>query len=164
MILMNVWNCSNWRNILDINSRYYRVGIRLQFDKNVDSEVKRAVIEFTKWLRSQYFFPVRVPIYFKAAVYVRTQDGDRVTAKIFEPFNKANEPYISIATGEIKDKKAFQSKDNFLAGILGSMVHELTHYFQWVNDIDLTDRQAERQANYYRKKIIQQYALTREHP
>ena len=41
--------------------------------------------------------------------------------------------------------------------ILGSLVHELTHYFQWVAELDQTDSASERQANYFRFRIIEQF-------
>lgn len=161
---MNIWKSNDWKSIVDVEAPNYRSGLRLVFEKDVDSEVKRASTEFIGWLRSQYYFPIRIPIYFKTAKYIRTQDGDLVPSKIFEPFDKTTEPYITIATGDIQEKIMSKGKDNALAGILGSIVHELTHYFQWINDVKLTDRQAERQANYYRKKFIQEYASIRDHP
>lgn len=43
------------------------------------------------------------------------------------------------------------SEDNTLAAILGSIAHELTHYFQWISDSRLTDIGIERQASHYKK-------------
>ncbi len=161
---MNVWKNGNWKNIVDSKSKYYRNGLRLHFQKGVDLEVKRSCVEFAKWLRKQYYFPLRVPIYFKTSKYIKCQDGDMVSAKIFMPFDKSLEPYITIATGDITEIKLKKGQDDALAGVLGSMVHELTHYFQWLNDLNISENQAERQANYYRNKIVDEYALTREHP
>jgi len=54
--------------------------------------------------------------------------------------------------------------DNALAAVLGSIAHELTHYYQWINDIELTEIGFERQASHYRDRIISEYSQTREHP
>ena len=55
-------------------------------------------------------------------------------------------------------------KDNALASILLSLAHELTHYYQWINNIQLTPTGRERQATKYANYIIDEYASTREHP
>ena len=44
-----------------------RGGIRLRFDPGVDPEVRRALMQFVRWLQTQYAFPVRVPVYVRAA-------------------------------------------------------------------------------------------------
>lgn len=41
--------------------------------------------------------------------------------------------------------------------ILSSLVHELSHYFQWVSGLQQTNAVSERQANYYRFRIIEQF-------
>ncbi len=161
---MNIWKSDNWRRSIDTSRANYRYGLRLKFQKGVDTEVKKACIEFAKWLRNKYYFPVRIPVYFKASEYVKTQSGEFVSAKFFEPFDKMVEPYISIATGDIEEIERKYGKDDALAAVLCSLAHELTHYFQWINDVNLTDNQAEKQARYYKKKIVDDYAMTREHP
>ncbi|EOO25981.1 hypothetical protein ICM_00435 [Bacillus cereus BAG1X2-3] len=45
-----------------------------------------------------------------------------------------------------------------------TIAHELTHYFQWINDIKLTRIGYERQATTYSGYIIDEYKETREHP
>ena len=54
--------------------------------------------------------------------------------------------------------------DNALAAILGSIAHELTHYFQWVNGLQLTNTGEERQAKRNKRFVLDKYAETREHP
>lgn len=161
---MNIWKCDYWKTIINVNSSFNRSGLRLHFQKGVDEEVKRSCSEFAVWIRKQYYFPIRLPIYFKASEYVKIKTGEFVSAKFFEPFDRTVEPYISIATGDVIEIEKNYGQDNALAAVLSSMAHEITHYFQWINDIRLSDKQAERQAKYYQKKIIREYALTREHP
>ncbi|MCL2670548.1 MAG: hypothetical protein FWF10_00740 [Clostridiales bacterium] len=51
-----------------------------------------------------------------------------------------------------------------MASYLFSLAHELTHYFQWINGIQLTEIGEERQATCYANWILDEYAETREHP
>lgn len=57
-----------------------------------------------------------------------------------------------------------RGKDNALVSYLHSIAHELTHYFQWLNGIELTPIGTERQAVRYAGLILDKYAETREHP
>ena len=41
--------------------------------------------------------------------------------------------------------------------ILSSLVHELSHYYQWVSALEQTNAVSECQANYYRFRIIEQF-------
>ncbi len=129
---MNVWRNENWKKVIEYRTKGVRRGLRLYFQKGVDPEVKRSCIEFANWLRKQYYFPLRVPVYFKTSKRIRCQDGDLVKGKIFLPFDKLLEPYITLATGDIDELRVKCGEDNALGSIMDSMVHELTHYFQWV--------------------------------
>ena len=51
-----------------------------------------------------------------------------------------------------------------IAGILNSVAHELTHYFCWINDDDMTDDEEECYAKEYADWLLGSYAMTREHP
>lgn len=159
---MDIWKYSNWNKEINLNNN--SSGLVLRFEKGIDPEVKRACIEFCKWLRTQYFFPLRVRIYFKASRYIISKSGEKFSAIFFEPFDKNIQSYIRIATDDLKDIELESGKDNALASVLGSIAHELTHYFQWINDIKLTEKGYELQAYYYVNKIVDKYAETREHP
>lgn len=159
---MNIWESSNWKNILDTEN--IRSGIRLKFDNRVNPEVRRSCKEFVNWLREQYYFPLRVPVYIKSLPAVKAMDGDFVSATFFEPYDYNVEPYIRVATGNYTFTGSVQEKDNELASILHSVAHELTHYFQWVNGIKLTECGYERQATRYAGLILDEYAETRKHP
>ena len=55
-------------------------------------------------------------------------------------------------------------RDDALALILETIAHELTHYFQWINDIRLTEIGYERQAASYADYILDEYASVVDHP
>lgn len=159
---MDIWCSGKLKGTKELNNR--RTGLRFVFDEDVDCEVRRACKEFGKWLRSKYFFPIRVPVYVKSAVRLRTRDGDIAVATFFEPDDREVEPYIRIASGDYIDLMNESGKDAALLLILLPIAHELTHYFQWVNNIKLTEIGRERQATTYARKILTEYAQTRDHP
>lgn len=160
---MYIWTITNWKNNLPDNvSR--RSGLRFRYDKTVHPEVKRACTEFAIWLRSQYYFPLRMPVYVKNKKTVLTKDGENVVGLFFEPFSYKDEPYIKIAVGDYETLEVKWGKDNALASILLTLAHEITHYYQWLNNIQITSSSRERQANRCAKYIIDEYSLTREHP
>ena len=160
---MHIWTITDWEKNLPDNS-LRRTGLRFRYDRNTHPEVKRTCLQFAIWLRTQYYFPLRVVVYVKRTKTIRTKDGDHVVGSFFEPFSYLDEPYIRIATGDYNELANHLGKDNALASILLSLAHELTHYYQWINNIQLTPMGRERQATKYANYIIDEYASTREHP
>ena len=161
---MNLWTCDDWSTYVDYTYEWHREGLRLKFDKSVDTEVKRSCKSYCDWLRHKYKFPMRIPIYFKASEFVITSSGQRASATFFGPYDKHLEPYIRISTGDYYKMLESWGKDNALAAILGSVTHELSHYFQWIKNLEITEKQRERQAVYYKHKLIYEYSLVCEHP
>lgn len=161
---MHIWTIEKWIKYLNYDEKQYRTGLRLKFDKDVNSEVKRACKEFCKWLRTEYYFPVRIPVYIKSSEKIKAQDGDLVSGTFLGPFNLNEEPYIRISTGDYEKLLEKRGKNNALAAILTSIAHELTHYFQWINGIKLTERGEERQATIYARFILDDYKDTRSEP
>ena len=152
---MHIWTIEKWRD--RYKNQNIRDGLRLRCDQDVDAEVKRVCIEFCKWLRSEYYFPIRVPIYLKSSYRIKAHDGEYVFGTFFEPNDKMVEPYIRIATGDYKMLSEKWGEVNALNAILKCIAHELTHYFQWINELKLTDMGAERQANQYSRFILDEY-------
>ena len=74
---MNIWTINNWKKNLQ-NNISIRTGIRFRYDKSVNAEVKRAISHFAIWLRSEYYFPLRVVVYVKGTNIIRTKDGENV--------------------------------------------------------------------------------------
>ena len=160
---MHIWTNTDWKKNLQ-NDISRRTGIRFRYDKDVHFEVKRACSQFAIWLRAQYDFPLRVVVYIKGTKSIRTKDGDSVVGSFFEPVSYLDEPFIRLATGDYIELMCKLGNDNALASILLSLAHELTHYYQWINNINLTSIGRERQATRYANHIIDEYSLTREHP
>ncbi len=158
---MNLWEIQEWKEIY--GNLPLRKGLRLRCEKDVAPEVKRACKEFCKWLRSNYYFPIRVPIYLKANSTIIARDGEEVSAVFFGPYDHFQEPYIKIATGDYPELLE-EGKDNALAAYLCSIIHELTHYYQWINGKDMSGEEIEEQIDIYTEEILANYAETREHP
>ncbi|MBB3070065.1 hypothetical protein FHS14_003060 [Paenibacillus baekrokdamisoli] len=124
-------------------------------------EVKRACLEFAKWLRTEYNFPIRVVVYLKRDYQIKNRyTKELVSATFFAPYDKNEEPYIRVATGDYLEMVDDRGQDNTLAAILGSIVHELGHYYQWLDDQELDEEGADE----CREEIIEEYESTREHP
>lgn len=157
---MKLWKCNDWDIYL---CKDRRTGIRLRFDKGVNPEVRRACLEFVQWIRKNFDFPIRIPIYFKNKEFILSNQGEHVSATFFGPYNKCLEPYIRISVGDYGMLLKSRGKDNALAAILRSIAHELSHYYQWIKDT-FDDPNAERQARYYAGRILDIYAQTRDHP
>lgn len=159
---MNPLTSKNWIKIYG-NSNVSQ-GLQLKSNSGVDIEVRAACKEFCKWLRNEFSFPIRVPIYLKSAERIKATDGDLVCRTFFEPNDRFVEPYIRIATGDYEELREKYGRDDALATILRSFAHEIVHYLQWINGFEQTDTEAERQAERYSKEILNMYAKTREHP
>lgn len=97
-------------------------GLRLRFEKSIDPDLRNRCIAFCKWLRSRYYFPLRVNLYFYDNAYFINQEKVKAYGLFFDGDERIKKfPRIWIAT----DQKGG------INGILSTVVHELTHYFQW---------------------------------
>lgn len=152
---MNIWNCDNWKKVYKGNN--IRNGLRLRFDVNVDKEVKLALKDFTKHLRKEYSFPYRVNVYVKSKMKIKAIDGELVDGTFGGPYDKLEEPFIRISVGDYCKEKIKRGRRNVLISYCHVMAHELTHYFQWINQIKLTEIGEERQAKEYADIIVGDY-------
>ena len=141
--------------------RYKRSGIRIKGACG-HPEVRAAVIRFAKWLRQEYEFPMRVPVYLFPSVKIVTMHGDRVWASFFAPYNRQEEPYIRIATGDYVQLKKARGRDDALAAFLRSFAHELVHYQQWLagGEKAVIEPGVARRA----RAIVDRYASSTDHP
>ena len=166
--MRKLWVCSAavWEQYSEMRS-----GIRIRFEKGVSEEVKQACIRFIRWLRVEYCFPVRVHLYFKKSRQIKSIDGELASAAFWGPYDKTKEPHIRIAVGDYEELRNERGRDHALAAVLHSIVHELSHYFQWLknrNEWEQADKKTmnaqERQAVYYAREIVMDYAEIVEHP
>ena len=159
---MHLWQLEKWTKYYD--SCDCRKGLRVHYEPPVNQEVKQAIHNFCLWLRREFYFPIRVNVYVKASDTIKAMDGERVSATFFGPYNHLFEPYIRISTGDYLKRREKIGRDNALASILFSLAHELSHYYQWINDINLTPIGLERQATRYAEGILAEYSDYTDHP
>ena len=131
-----------------------RRGLRIVGDRG-NAEVRGAIIRFARWLRSQYDFPMRVPVYLRPEPILVKMDGEKCSASFFAPWNRKVEPYIRIATGDYPQSKRRRGRDNALAGYLVSLAHEVIHYQQWIKANRVSERGVARAAH----RIVERYSL-----
>ncbi len=163
--MWHIWTIEDWLKNPYLESEEQRTGLRLRFDKEVHSEVRRACKEYAKFLRREYYFPLRVTIYIKQTPKIKAMDGEMVYGTFWcmdDDFTV--EPYIRVAVGDYEELCKKWGQDSALTAYLMTMGHELTHYFQWINGIELTPIGMERQATKYARWVLDDYAETRERP
>jgi hypothetical protein len=160
---LNPWTNNNWKKFFSCHDNI-RKGIYLRFDIEVNTDVKKAIKKFVSWIRTKYYFPIKLPIYVKSKSFINTRDGDNVVGSFFEPQDYFTEPYIRIATGDYIELLSEFGKDDALASILYTLSHEITHYYQWINRINMPIEDREKQADYYGDLIIKLYSDFCEHP
>ena len=136
-----------------------RQGIRIRGDRG-NPEVRRALVKFARWLRTQYDFPIRVPVYLLPTEEVITRGGETGSASFFAPFKRTEEPYIRIATGDYMRLKRELGRDDALAAFICSMAHEVVHYRQWVQ----SGRTSERGVSNAAGRLLRRYAKTESRP
>ena len=153
---MNIWESRKWESYYSNN--FHRNGIKVDFDRGVNETVKIAIKKLIVWLRQKYSFPKRVRIYVKEGVLIKARDGEMVPDLFFWPYNRDDEPYIKIATGDFDELKKHLGEEDALGTILFALLCELTHYYQWINNVVLTPIGEKRQARRCAGLILNEYA------
>lgn len=115
--------------------------------------IRQEVIRFAKWLRKEYDFPIKVPVYLSPHEEI-ISNGKKVTGAFFIPEERDTEPYIRIATGCYKKIRV----DHALIAILNSVAHEVIHYLQWCTTGKTREKgvaqRAEKIVNHYFKNTV----------
>lgn len=130
-------------------------GFSLHFDREIDDNLRALYLHFSRWLRGKYVFPVRGSVYVLNQEKVRLRNG-RLSYGSFRWYPKRR-PRILVPSKPESELLEECPLAEIYVMILSSFVHELTHYFQWVSALEQTNAVSERQANYYRFRIIEQY-------
>lgn len=153
---MDIWQTERWKKVLPQGCRR---GLRTRFDPGVSPEIKEYCQKMCRWLQYYWDFPMRVPIYFKNKEFIRASNGDKCSAIFYGPYDHSQEPHIRIAIGDYEKRVTNWGRDKAIANILLDIPHELSHYFQWVNDIKLTPIGEERQATVYAREILEYFFM-----
>lgn len=152
-----LWCLNKWKRNIDTAAEDYKSGLRMRYENEVDPEVREHFDKFAKWLRREFVFPLRVNVYVKAARRIRAKDGDMVVGTIWRPADYHECPYIRLATGDYPELIEKMGRDRAILVILHTFAHELSHYYQHINGLILTERGEERQATSYADDIMLEY-------
>ena len=132
-----------------------QINPQLHFDTEIEKEFKHFAIAFCKWLRQNYEFPVVLNIYFVNTYKIRLLNGLMAYGS-FRWYPKRS-PRICIPAKIEPELLSELSKEDIYEMILSSMVHEITHYYQWTDNLKQNNAVSEKQANYYRYRIIDNF-------
>lgn len=141
------------------NNSSTRTGLRICGHRG-NPVVRLALIRYSRWLRKHYEFPIRAPAYLLPGEFVTTIDGNKCSASFFAPFDRSDEPYIRIATGDYPALAAESGRENALASFIISMSHEVVHYQQWIETGNIWERGVGRRA----VAMLRQYEKTVDKP
>lgn len=142
-----------WESYERANCLQNTTQIQLDIEKGIDPELRKKFILFVRRLRKNYIFPVPVSIYIANSEKVTLRSG-RQTYGSFRWFANRT-PRIKIPAAYEKSALEKNGKEELDIMILSSLIHELTHYYQYCTDLDQSNAVSERQANYYRYMIVE---------
>lgn len=150
-ISMNLWQKFEKSR----NKSFESQKLSFRYEDGIDDELKRLYQSFAMWLKDNYVFPVSLNIYILNCEKIRLKNGNMAYGS-FRWYPKKN-PVIRIPSAINSDLLEEYTPEEIYEQILSSLVHELTHYFQWVLGSEQSNATSERQANYYRYRIIEKY-------
>lgn len=131
-------------------------GIRITYDDGLDPELIARTNELVKYLRKHYYFPVRCNIVITNHRRYHSREDGHIFYGVFIDNenvcpNRKLYPRIAVA-GQLW--KYLSVED-----VHFTLLHELTHYFQWFFDEEKgrTDRSIELEANDWARYILYGY-------
>lgn len=122
-------------------------GLRIRVDKGIDELVRKEVLRFGCWLRKRYYFPIRINLHLFDENKFYSRDSKKTAIGLFFETDekKRKFPVIWIAAKQTCG----------LRGIILTIAHELTHYFQWhFRQFDRSNRSLEIEANRWAYYIV----------
>lgn len=159
--MKHIWHSDQWKKHINPNDSTIQRGFHLHFEKGVDESVRIFCRSFAKWLRTEFRFPLRLNVYIKSDYRIKAKDGEAVVGTMWRPedydFLKNGYPYIRLAVGDYCELVEERGEEQAMWAILATFAHELTHYYQYINDLPLTEIGEERQASAYVNRILQAY-------
>ena len=132
-----------------------RTGLRVVTRIGVHNDVRRAVLKFASWIRLRYEFPIRLTIYLSGKEHICLSSGECGSSLFLEPFNKTDEPHITIAAGDYASLlKECGNRDDALCATVNSAVLHILNYQNWWFDHTWSKATIGRN----RKKLLRAYA------
>ncbi|MFJ3330680.1 hypothetical protein [Enterococcus sp. NPDC086594] len=118
--------------------------IKLSVRPTVNKLIAKKIINYIEWLSKNYEFPLQVDINITGAKFVYNSiTVEKVIGTFYAPFDKAERSRIKISTGDFAQLMKLHGKDDAIFYILETISHEIQHYYQWVDDLDFDEEDAE---------------------
>lgn len=152
---MDLWELNKFSD--EYKGNKVRHGLRCRYSTGIDEGLKQIIMNFAEWIRDRFSFPMRVVVYFKAEEHIIARDKEKVDGIFCGPYDPMLEPYIKIACGKYSDSLNQKEAAFEITSILTSLAHEITHYYQWLNRLELSYRREEYQATWYSHRIVDEY-------
>lgn len=143
-----------WESYAVKNCPMESAGLRLHIERGIDPVLRRKFLFLAKQLRKCYVFPVPVSVYVVASGKVTLRSGESAYGS-FRWFPRRT-PMIRVAAAYEESALEEYGKAELDVMILSSLLHELTHYYQYCSGLEQSTAVSERQANHFRYSILEQ--------
>ena len=144
-----LWVTKTPENIQYYSGSAEKANLLLHFAKMIDTGRKRSICRFVRYLRKEFFFPIRCNVYFCDREKFNSPKGGYCYGVFFDNAESKGRIYPQI----------YIPANMELYAVYHSLCHELTHYFQWffTEDKKRSDRSLETQASKYAYRILDDY-------
>ena len=142
-----------WVTKTEENIRFYsdsakKSNLSIHFASAIDPDTKKSICKFVRYLRKEFFFPIRCNVYFSDCDKFHSKKGGYCYGIFFSNEESGGRIYPQI----------YIPSNMELYFVYRSLCHELTHYFQWYFlDDNKSDRSLEIQAAKYAARIMEDY-------
>jgi len=142
------WITNTEENIKFYSDSAPKTSLSLRFASAIDSDTKKRICMFVRYLRNEFYFPIRCNVYFYNNERFHSPTGGYCYGLFYSNDDCSRQIYPQIY---IPAKMELYS-------VYSSLCHELTHYYQWYFLEDYkSNRSLEVQASRYANLIMEDY-------
>ncbi len=144
-----LWVTNTEENLQFYSDSATKSNLLLHFDSDIEPNIKQKICQFVRYIRKEFYFPVRCNVYFCNQNKFQSSNGGYCYGIFFSNEESQGRIYPQI----------YIPANNELYQIYHSLCHELTHYFQWFfyDDRKKNNRSLEIQASKYANRILKDY-------
>ena len=143
-----LWITNTEENIQFYQDSTPKSNLSLHFASAIDDNTKKHICNFVRYLRKEFFFPIRCNIYFCNQEKFRSDKSGHCYGIFYSNDESNGRIYPQI----------YIPANMELYSVYLSLCHELSHYFQWYfNDDKRSDRSLEVQASKFATSILEDF-------
>ena len=143
-----LWVTNTPENIHFYSDSAPKSGISPRFASTITGCTKKHICNFVRYLRKEFFFPIKCNIYFCNQEKFRSSKRGYCYGIFYSNDESNGQIYPQI----------YIPANNELYLVYYSLCHELSHYFQWYfNDDKRSSRSLEVQASKYAARILEDF-------